>query len=103
MATVEELMDLLARTKPPKQLLHPKFHAPPYMVDPVTKLTGAFHGPPYNAEEQAAIKEAKIAADKSGQQTRADLVFPNLMVGNMYAAEDAQYLADQVRGAPNAY
>lgn len=65
------------------------------MVDPVTKLTGAFHGPPYNAEEQAAIKEAKIAADKSGQQTRADLVFPNLMVGNMYAAEDAQYLADQ--------
>ena len=78
-----------------------KIHFDP--CDPVTKLTGAFHGPPYNAEEQAAIKEAKIAADKSGQQTRADLVFPNLMVGNLYAAEDAQYLADQVRGAPNAY
>ena len=96
MATVEELIDLLARTKPPKQLLHPKFHAPPYMVDPVTKLAGSFHLPPYNAEEQAAIGEAKVAADKSGEQTRADLVFPNLLIGNMYAAQDAQYLASQV-------
>merc|ERR1711971_571324 len=66
-----------------------------YMVDPVVKLTGSFHLPPYNAEEQAAIGEAKVAADKSGEQTRADLVFPNLMIGNMYAAEDAQYLASQ--------
>ena len=89
-------MDLMARTKPPKQLLHPKFHAPPYMVDPVTKLAGQFHLPPYNAEEQAAIGEAKVAADKSGKQTRADLVFPNLLIGNMYAAQDARYLAIQV-------
>ena len=96
MSSVEELTDLLASTKPPKQLLHPKFHAPPYMVDPVSKLAGSFHPPPYNAEEQAAIGEAKVAADKSGEQTRADLVFPNLMIGNMYAAEDAEYLASQV-------
>ena len=65
MATVEELMDLLARTKPPKQLLHPKFHAPPYMVDPVTKLAGEFHLPPYNAEEQAAIGEAKVSRTRA--------------------------------------
>ena len=96
MSSVEELSGLLASTKSPKQLLHPTYHAPPYMVDPVTKLTGIFHLPPYNAEEQAAIGEAKVAADKNGEQTRADLVFPNLMIGNMYAAEDAQYLASQV-------
>ena len=96
MPSVEELAALLASTKPPKQLLHAKLHAPPYMVDPVTTLAGSFHGPPYNAEEQAAIGEAKVAADASGEQTRADLVFPNLMIGNMYAAEDAQYLASQV-------
>ena len=96
MSSVEELTDLLASTKPPKQLLHPMLHAPAYMVDPVTALTGSFHGPPYNAEEQAAIGEAKMVADKSGEQTRADLVFPNLMIGNMYAAQDAQYLANQV-------
>ena len=96
MSGVEELTNLLASTKPPKQLLHPKYHAPPYMVDPVTALTGSFHGPPYNAEEQEGIREAKIAADKSGEQSRADLVFPNLMIGNMYAAEDAQYLSSQV-------
>jgi len=95
MSSVEELSGLLASTKPPKQLLHPTLHAPPYMVDPVVKLTGSFHLPPYNAEEQEAIREAKVAADKSGEQTRADLVFPNLMIGNMYAAEDAQYLASQ--------
>jgi len=95
MSSVEELTDLLASTKPPKQLLHPKLHAPPYMVDPVTALTGSFHGPPYNAEEQAAIGEAKARADASGEQTRADLVFPNLMIGNICAAQDAQYLASQ--------
>ena len=55
MSSVEELSDLLASTKPPKQLLHATLHAPPYMVDPVVKLTGSFHLPPYNAEEQAAI------------------------------------------------
>ena len=96
MSSVEELTDLLASTNPPKQLLHPKLHAPPYMVDPVTALTGSFHGPPYNAEEQAAIGEAKARADASGEQTRADLVFPNLMIGNICAAQDAQYLASQV-------
>ena len=29
MSSLEELTDLLASTKPPKQLLHPKLHAPP--------------------------------------------------------------------------
>ena len=41
-----------------------------------------FHPPPFTSEEWRAIEEAKIAADKSEEQTRADEVFPNLLVGN---------------------
>ena len=82
--TVNELVALLQETRPPKPLLvyHPKFHAPKYIVDSVTKLTGKFHPPPFTADEWKAIQAAKVAADKNEEQTRADEVFPNLLIGN---------------------
>jgi len=94
--TVNELVALLEKTRPPKPLLvyHPKFYAPKYIVDAVTELTGRFHPPPFSPDEWKAIQAAKIAADKSEEQTRADEVFPNLLVGNQMAAEDVQYLVD---------
>ena len=84
MYTVNELVALLEETRPPKPLLvyHPKFHAPKYIVDSVTELTGKFHPPPFSAEEWKAIQAAKVAADKNEEQTRADEVFPNLLIGN---------------------
>ena len=36
---------------------------------------------------------AKQAADLSGEQSRMDEVFPNIFIGNKFAAEDAHYLA----------
>ena len=103
MNTVNELVALLEETKPPKPLLvyHPKFFAPKYIVDSVTELTGRFqtqnrkkktskkligikrfHPPPFTADEWKAIGAGKAAADKNGDQTRADEVFPNLLIGN---------------------
>ena len=84
MNTVNELVALLEKTQPPKPLLvyHPKFHAPKYIVDAVTELSGRFHPPPFTADEWKAIRAAKKAADASEEQTRADEVFPNLLVGN---------------------
>ena len=93
---VHELVALLEETIPPKPLLvyHPKFYAPKYIVDSVTEFTGRFHPPPFTSDEWAAIQAAKVRADKSGEQIRADEVFPNLLVGNQMAAEDGEYLAD---------
>ena len=35
----------------------------------------------------------KVAADLSGEQSRMDLVYSNIYIGNKFAAEDAHYLA----------
>ena len=39
------------------------------------------------------MMRAKLAADLSGEQQRMDEVFPNIFIGNKFAAEDAHYLA----------
>ena len=39
------------------------------------------------------MMRAKRAADLSGDQSRMDEVYPNIFIGNKFAAEDAHYLA----------
>ena len=39
------------------------------------------------------MMRAKVAADVTGDQQRMDEVFPNIFIGNKFAAEDAHYLA----------
>ena len=39
------------------------------------------------------MMRAKVAADITGDQQRMDEVFPNIFIGNKFAAEDANYLA----------
>ena len=97
MSTVQELVALLEETKPPKQLLvyHPKFFAPKYIVDAVTKLSGKFHPPPFTSDEWEAIEAAKVLADKRKEQSRMDEVVPNLLIGNKMAAEDTKYLVEE--------
>ena len=48
---------------------------------------------PYTARESYEMMRAKVAADLSGEQQRMDEVFPNIFIGNKFAAEDAHYLA----------
>eukprot|EP00090_Calanus_glacialis_P013138 TRINITY_DN21767_c0_g1_i1.p1 TRINITY_DN21767_c0_g1~~TRINITY_DN21767_c0_g1_i1.p1 ORF type:complete len:234 (+),score=77.62 TRINITY_DN21767_c0_g1_i1:30-704(+) len=95
MTTVADLVSILESTTSPKKLLMVcgKFVAPPYMANPVFKLSGTYHAPPYSTEETYAINQAKKAADVSGEQTRMDEVFKNLLIGNQFAAEDSPYLA----------
>ena len=97
MSTVQELVALLEKTKPPKQLpvYHPKFFAPKYIVDAVTELSGKFHPPPFTSDEWEAIEDAKVLADKRKEQSRMDEVVPNLLIGNKMAAEDTKYLVEQ--------
>merc|ERR1711910_291159 len=95
MTTLDNLVDILNSTLSPKNLMmvHPKFVSPHYMVNGVVSVSGTFHAPPYNIEELFAISQAKRAADGSGDQSRMDEVFKNLLIGNQFAAEDSPYLS----------
>merc|ERR1712062_773484 len=78
MTSLKDLQEILANTKPPKQLLHyfPNGKVTPlYMFEAVTKITGNYHGGPYSYEEKFAISQAKRAADLDGRQPRSDEVF----------------------------
>ena len=97
MTSLRDLQEILANTRPPKQLLHyfPNGKVTPlYMYEAVTKIKGEYHGgvsfiknlkcyhisnvqlsQPYSYEEKFAIGQAKRAADLDGRQPRSDEVF----------------------------
>jgi len=93
--TVSSLVELLHNTPSPVELLDHNDELgegiPFYFIKALEEVSGHYHPPPRTTEEDLAVeKYRKKMAPALGNE-----VFPNLMIGNKAAAEDASYLAGE--------
>jgi len=93
--TVTSLVELLHNTPSPVDLLDHNDELgegiPFYFIKALEEVSGQYHPPPRTTQEDLAVEEfRKKMAPAGGNE-----VFPNLMIGNKAAAEDASFLASQ--------